>query len=122
MCSIDLEPAEVFTDKWVKKARKEHKCDSCFRKIKRGEAYLKHFQIFEGEILHEKACCNCGVDREFFADAPGHGSMCPSQFHQMINDCTSDDLGDAVWVAMAMRLDERREAARMDQEAAGCTN
>ncbi len=52
MCSIDLDPCEVWREE-ERKARKEHRCACCNRVIKPGTKYLSHFSVFEGSPTTE---------------------------------------------------------------------
>lgn len=64
-CVCDYEPAEVYSASRIKCARKDHKCDECFRRIARGESYESVWAIWEGEPTTFKTCCRCLALREF---------------------------------------------------------
>lgn len=110
MCEVELEPADVFVDTY-QVARKEHRCSCCSGPIVVGERYLKHFQVFEGTPLTEKACAACAADRETFTKDPNHGSSCPSYFREMLNDCVDHTDANDRWRPMLDALTARRRAA-----------
>ena len=105
MCDIYLEPCEVWVETH-RKARKEHECSCCFRKIVRGETYLIHFDVFEGRANSRKMCQQCEADRKEFAD--DHDSLLcdPSYFPEMLGNCIGDD-GDDKWRLMLDRIRQR---------------
>jgi hypothetical protein len=41
------------------KARKEHKCGECYRKIEPKETYVRTATIYEGELNAYKTCLQC---------------------------------------------------------------
>ena len=90
MCSIDLEQCSVFTDT-ARKARKEHKCDCCARKVLKGETYFKHFSVYDGNVTDEKCCMECNNDRTEFASHRGHMNTNPSSFQNMLYECAAEE-------------------------------
>ena len=44
MCSIDLDPASLWSEREVR-ARKRHTCDCCGGFIQPGAVYVKHFSM-----------------------------------------------------------------------------
>lgn len=109
MCFIDLEPCEVWSEKTVK-ARKPHKCGGCGAAIKPGEIYLRHFDIFEGNMSAECACGACSKSRDEFADAHGQ-SFIPSRLDEMLWECidgAASDEDTKRWRILYARLCSRR--------------
>lgn len=93
MCVLDLEPCDVWEES-VHLARKEHVCSSCCLPIRPGDAYLSHFQVFEGEPFREKMCFVCWLAREEFAES--HGVRClPSALDDLVRSCIDDGLAKA---------------------------
>lgn len=85
MCSIDLDPCSVWRET-PRVARKPHLCDGCGQEIRPGDAYLVHFDIFEGEANNERACFVCWWVRQVFADAHGQ-SFAPSGLWTQLDEC-----------------------------------
>lgn len=112
MCSIDLEPCEVWDEREVR-ARKSHVCSSCDGPIRAGELYVRHFSIFEGSLCSGKICDACAKDIAEFADAHGSGGCQPGYFEQLLIDCIAegDEESDRVWSPMLERLRARGKAA-----------
>lgn len=112
MCAIDLEPSEVWQQTWIKRARKDHSCDSCGRTIRAGEPYERHFSVYEGTPHAEKVCAECYADREEFFRA--HDTVgIPSQFADLLNDCIADgdEESDQRWRPMLDALKQRGASA-----------
>jgi len=119
MCSIELEPCEVWEVR-SHRARKAHRCDCCQRTIQPGERYNATFSIFEGEVSYERACPECLRAQDQFAIAH-HGEYGPtisnpSYFPTMLDDCMmdGDDETDTRWRPM-------REAIRAQWRQATST-
>ena len=49
---------ETLSDKRVK-ARKEHTCDFCGKKIVKGEEYRRSTHVYEGQIYDWHGCDRC---------------------------------------------------------------
>lgn len=108
MCVIDFDDYCTIWRETEHKARKQHKCSCCRRKIEPGETYIVHFSIFDGSATSEKCCAECGKNREEFAKAHDGAMMNPSSFPQMVADCISeDDEEDSAWAAMLDRIHRR---------------
>lgn len=52
-------------------ARREHKCDECYRVIRHGERYRRDAFVSEGEFHHHKTCGHCMVARQWLSDECG---------------------------------------------------
>jgi hypothetical protein len=50
--------AEVWEQR-KRRARKDHKCRACGIKIRRGDLYVYHFSLFEGQVDTVKRCLAC---------------------------------------------------------------
>lgn len=64
-CFCDYDPADVYSARSVKAARKPHKCDECFTEIHIGESYELVFGVWEGNPSTFKTCCRCLALRQF---------------------------------------------------------
>lgn len=64
-CFCDYEPADIYSAKAIKAARKQHRCDECSRAIAKGEPYEYVFAVWEGRPDVFKTCCRCLALREF---------------------------------------------------------
>jgi hypothetical protein len=97
MCQIDSdEQAEVWTDKLIGKARKEHTCDMCHGAISPGGSYLHHFSVFDGDVTSERQCIQCCTIVAAFRRE--HRTwFCPSGMRDMLIECLDEDSyrGDA---------------------------
>lgn len=115
MCDIDF---DGYCDVWQerpRKARKQHKCNTCGRQIAPGETYVAHFSIFEGETNNEKICAECEADRSEFTEAH-HCQISPSGWIDYLIDChVGGDEGEK-WKPMIARYRERRAAVKSGQE------
>jgi len=58
MCFYYDEYAELYREREVK-ARKEHKCAECYRRISIGETYQYIFGVFQGDAFTYKICSGC---------------------------------------------------------------
>lgn len=92
MCELDLEPCEVWSET-PRRAAKEHVCGGCRQVIRKGDAYLSHFHVFEGEASTERLCFVCWWVRKLFART--HGYAAPSALYELIQDCIAD--GEDAW-------------------------
>ena len=63
-CSCDYDPPSVFSSKMVK-ARKQHRCDECRRRISAGERYSYVFGVWDGYANSFHICANCEEIRSF---------------------------------------------------------
>lgn len=61
MCDIDYDPPQFYTQA-DRKARKEYRCDECFRKIIKGETYRNHFGVYDNNKgTTFRTCIHCCV-------------------------------------------------------------
>lgn len=111
MCSIDLDPCDVWSETW-RRARKDHACSCCGGAIASGERYVAHFSKFEEYIDTAKLCSPCHEAREEFANAHDAGSPQPGYFRELLTSCISDgdEESDAKWKPMLDAMDARRAA------------
>lgn len=72
MCMIDDSdgPVEILAQQW-RTARKQHKCDECYRVIEAGERYYSTRYVYDGVITNHKCCAHCDVVRQWLADECG---------------------------------------------------
>jgi hypothetical protein len=116
MCEIeyDGETCTVWNETYHK-ARKAHRCDSCFLQIVPGERYMAHFSVYDGEGNYEKACAKCSEAMGRFAEE--HGSVQPYSFWELLMECvaSSSDSED-VWGLDKLRLQIRLAKATRIQK------
>lgn len=63
----DYETPDFYNERWVKKARKEHKCTECFRTIKKGDSYQYGCGAICGDIYEAHICKICyAIAEDFF--------------------------------------------------------
>ena len=117
MCELHLDDSEPCTI-WREnrhKARKVHKCDSCYRQIMPGQEYLYHFNVFDGDATTEHICAECANNRQEFADEHGGYLVPATQLSYYLQECISDEPESAErWQPMIDRIKASREAARCD--------
>lgn len=116
MCDMDSgETCEVWSETWIT-ARKNHRCDSCDKRIRPREKYVRHFSIFEGYISTAKCCAKCKTDRDAFGKVEGHYIPHPSSFVEALDECISDYESTAEekrkWRAVLRNVERRRANAR----------
>lgn len=72
MCMIDMadERVTVISER-IGRARKQHKCDECSRRIEPGEQYLAEFYKSDGRTENHKTCSHCQVVRKWLNDECG---------------------------------------------------
>jgi hypothetical protein len=68
MCvCIDNYASEMYA-RDVKRARKPYACEECGATIQRGEKYIRHFQIWEGDPGWWRTCRSCDVWGDAFSE------------------------------------------------------
>lgn len=117
MCELFFdEPCSVWTEKTVV-ARKVHRCDCCGGAIVKGEAYLRHFSVFDGYLTSEKSCLPCAEMTKRFAKAHSGQAGTPGSMRPLLDDCVTaeEDEGNAAmaeqWRGELQQMDERRTKA-----------
>lgn len=115
MCTIDIgdDCATVFRDQ-IRRARKEHTCDSCQCTIAPGDKYLSHASLHDGHWSSSKICKDCDEIRDAFARAHDYFPF-PSTLEETLEECIAegDEESDTVWGPMLARIQARREAVAM---------
>lgn len=66
--------AEFYTCENVK-ARKDHRCEECWRVIPKGEKYERTSMKFDGDVSTIKTCIQCAEIRDAFRDPEGEFIM-----------------------------------------------
>lgn len=78
---------ETLSDKRVK-ARKEHTCDFCGKKIVKGEEYRRSTHVYEGQIYDWHGCDRCKK----------YVSMAFKEYGDLAGDgLTEQDFRDYMW-------------------------
>lgn len=93
MCDLDLEHTTVWDETIIKRARKDHECDCCGATIPKGDSYLKHFSVFDGDVTCEKQCNACTAMVEEFTKVHGQHSN-PSYMPELLHECMQLERGD----------------------------
>src|SRR5688500_8611718 len=110
MCEIDFDGYCSGWRETPRMARKEHKCKPCGGVIRRGENYIEHFDIYEGEANREACCLACDRDREEFCKAH-HVKIGPGSWLHYLSECIYDDGHDEEsrrWLPLLERLKQRQ--------------
>lgn len=87
MCMIDGadETYDVYTDRWVMSARKEHRCTGCRRTIEIGEQYRSTFGLYDNRWMGACYCHHCTfATRWLFTNCGGYlddGVLEDIQYH-----------------------------------------
>ncbi len=110
MCMIDNGNVCEFWSEAEVTARKPHVCCCCSRTIAKGEKYVRHFSVFEGDCERQKVCGQCFQDRETFAAAHGGYKVQPSFLRSSLQECIGEDDESDQWRPMLARIDARGEA------------
>lgn len=72
MCMVDGYDFEgTFLGEETRKARKEHRCEECYRKIQPGEEYRVAKWVNEGRVESMKMCAHCRVASKWLSDNCG---------------------------------------------------
>ena len=113
MCEIDGgESCEVWRET-MHTARKSRGCDCCSALIAKGDKYLKHFSVFEGDATSEVMCSACAKARvEFHKE---HGALMggPSFFQELLMDCIADGpKSERKWKPVLDEIRERQPGRR----------
>lgn len=59
--------SDIYNEKIIEKARKDHKCDLCGETITKGISYKNISGLFDGHFFETKVCCQCiPVQLKFF--------------------------------------------------------
>lgn len=111
MCDFEIDdPAQVWVHKWRKARSKKdgtpHKCDACGCTIAKGEAYLSHFSISDGDVYTAKACALCGAVWEWFTHEH-NGGYSPDYILTMLREC----IAEYTYRGMFKTLDDRKAFA-----------
>jgi len=80
------------------KARKEHVCGECCRKILPGETYLRETIVFEGRRTGHKTCAHCQVVRGWLSDE------CGTWAWKMIEEDVVNHVGEGDYPMSVIRL------------------
>jgi hypothetical protein len=121
MCEVDYDydPASVWVETSVAKARKDHKCNCCRGRICAGDGYVKHFSTYEGRVTSEKVCGSCREAREDFVDTHGMIGV-PRRFAHDLRECFGQESrpfwneSDHKWRSyLAGMIRRQRSAARV---------
>jgi hypothetical protein len=92
-CTVDIdicdERVELLSSN-IHKARKEHKCHECHRKINPKEEYVKEVFISGGDFTTHKTCEDCYSLRQVFFSSGWFYGQLWEDFIEMVNDYGGD--------------------------------
>lgn len=107
MCTLDFDgvcPVWVETEH---RSAKDRKCDCCWQPIVKGERYLKHRSMYDGNWWSEACCLLCHTMRREFAKGDGHMLTVPSSFREYLFNCVELHDRDDPWMPLLNRLRAR---------------
>ena len=91
MCDVDFDGYNDFTCETKRKARKEHKCNECWRMIRKGDTYTHHSALFDGNISTHKTCARCDKIAETHSKTErlmgGNGAFYVGEMLSMVGEC-----------------------------------
>lgn len=93
MCDVDLnngDSCSVWRNTWHK-ARKPRRCQACHTTIGAKERYMRHFDVFEGEVNVEYLCTVCGEAAEAFTTEHHGMSQSPAGIRHVLHECVQED-------------------------------
>lgn len=120
MCELDHdgEASTVYRESWHR-ARKPFKCASCSTMKEPGVKYLRHFQVFDGEVYYSKVCTPCGNAHKAFVKEHHGGMYPPDDVRESLSECIEN--GDAIsrkrWQPVLSALRRRIAAAHASHDA-----
>lgn len=95
MCMADYSEDRVtMISERITRARKQHKCAECNRRIEPGEQYLTEFYVFDGEHSSHKTCGHCQVVRKWLNDECGG----------WVYGAVEEDIREHSWEGHGMRV------------------
>lgn len=113
MCMFEVDDvASVFVSSFPK-AAKDHVCSVCETVIPRGEVYLRHKMLFDGEWSGSSTCKDCAAVWTYFLDV--HSSAYgPSDLGDMVEECIQGVLNEEtrIWRVARLGIDRRIRLAR----------
>jgi len=91
MCDIDFgDPASVWDERLIGRARKEHACWTCGATISVGSSYFSCFYVADGDAYTEKQCIACRTIGDAFHREHG-ASLCPSSLFHYLVECLDEE-------------------------------
>lgn len=90
MCSLDLDPCDLWSETRIGRARKEHRCDCCGGPICVGSPYTRIFMVAEGYASTETECDGCSLIAVLFKAAHRMRPN-PSSLYDMLSECFDED-------------------------------
>jgi ribosomal protein L37AE/L43A len=110
VCSIDYDRPSVYRTAELR-ARREHNCDECGRKIASGETYRRAFGVWDGHPGTFKTCAHCCVGQDWLLQ------NCNGFMHAALADEMAEHADEYRAVRFTMnriRLGMRRKWRRFD--------
>lgn len=108
MCEIDFdEPFGFYVETW-RKAAKDHRCDACGQRIRRGTRYKRVAYASDGVAASERSCLACHRLMCRFGAAHGFAYTQPSALVELIRSCLDDFDEDSKKWARDLRALARR--------------
>lgn len=120
MCELSADGLCEVWRETPRMARRERKCNSCGGNIRRGEAYLDHFDLFEGEPTSASMCFACWLSRKELSEAHDGFISHPNNLSEDISHCADEsreyddddnelpNRWDSLWDATFKRVEVER--------------
>lgn len=112
MCDLSTDDRCDVWNETRRRARKEHRCDSCRAAITPGRLYVVTSMVFDGYASSEKSCLRCFALAKRFG-AEHRLTPSPSSLLEYLDECVeNDEDGDsAKWRRAAQRVRARSTKA-----------
>ena len=122
-CYCDDGPTPSIYDVRVYRAKKQHVCEECSRKIQKGELYERVFGVWEGRPEVFRSCEHCRDLRVWVSNSvpcfcPAHGGM-DQQMREAVEEATwrAPDETKGLWFGFLRRVVVRDRVKRAQRAA-----
>lgn len=114
MCDLDFSDGEdpKFSRVENRKARKQHKCNTCNAPILPGSKYALLSYEINGSVDSQKSCEACWKDNQTFSAAHGMSWFAPDTVLYEMMGCEGEE-----WEKMAQTIRERGRLANPQEHA-----
>lgn len=125
MCEIsygDYDCAKAWSERRIRRARKDHRCRACGTTIRAGTSYWRRSWVMDGTADDEACCDACWKIAEEFGEAH-RMTPCPSNLLETLAECAGEHDAehpmDPRWVKAAAQIRSRGTRARNKRAAEG---